>query len=86
MNIRIAKKIVELKSSLSYKARREWHTTPEGETHAVLMHYKMGQAYKVLHESGLIAQEVSADNRTVTARLRLGKRAMLWSWKLPDEQ
>lgn len=86
MNIRIAKKIAELKSSLAYKARYESHVMPNGETRSVLMHYKMGQAYRVLCEHGMITQEVSADGRTVTARLRRGKRAMLWSWKMPDEQ
>lgn len=82
MNIRIAKKIVELKSSLSYKARRETIIMPDGEMRTALVHYKLSEGYKVLHESGLIAEEVSADGRTVTARMRCGKRARVWSWKI----
>lgn len=86
MNIRIAKKITELKSSLAFKARHESHVMPNGEKHALLVHYKLAEAFKVLQENGLVSEEVSADCRTVTARLRRGKRVMLWSWKVPDEQ
>lgn len=82
MNIRIAKKVAELKSSLAYKAQCETHIMPDGEMRTALVHYKLAEAYKVLHEGGLLVEEVSADMRTVTARMRFGKRAIVWSWKI----